>query len=98
MKSYRVTATFPELPAAHAVQEARGQGSTLSVGIKRALDAILGERHVKGRRISTVKLFVRVEQIESEPQSATNSPNCRLAGHRELIGGITGRTVSKNPS
>ena len=28
MKSYRVTATFPELPAAHAVQEARGQAST----------------------------------------------------------------------
>lgn len=43
MKSYRVTATFPELPAAHAVQEARGEGSTLSVGIKRALDAILRE-------------------------------------------------------
>lgn len=66
MKSYRVTATFPELPAAHAVQEARGQGSSLSVGIKRALDAIMGERYVKGRRISTVKLFVRVEQTENQ--------------------------------
>ena len=66
MKSYRVTATFPELPAAHAVQEARGEGSSLSVGIKRALDAILRERHVKGRRISTVKLFVRVENPEME--------------------------------
>jgi hypothetical protein len=43
MKSYRVTATFPELPAAHAVQEARGEGSSLSVGIKRALDSILRE-------------------------------------------------------
>jgi hypothetical protein len=62
MKSYRVTATFPELPAAHAIQEARGEASTLSVGIKRALDAILREPHVKGRRISTVKLFVKVEQ------------------------------------
>jgi hypothetical protein len=40
MKSYRETATFPELPAAHAVQEARGEGSSLSVCIKRALDAI----------------------------------------------------------
>ena len=66
MKSYRVTATFPELPAAHAVQEARGEGSTLSVGIKRALDAILREPHVKGRRISTVKLLVRVERLEEE--------------------------------
>jgi hypothetical protein len=66
MKSYRVTATFPELPAAHAVQEARGEGSSLSVGIKRALDAILREPHVRGRRISTVKLFVRVEQTERE--------------------------------
>lgn len=66
MKSYRVTATFPELPAAHAVQEARGQASTLSVGIKRALDAILREPHVKGRRISTLKLFVRIEQSEKE--------------------------------
>ena len=66
MKSYRVTATFPELPAAHAIQEARGEGSSLSVGIKRALDAILREPHVKGRRISSVKLFVTVEQPESE--------------------------------
>jgi hypothetical protein len=66
MKSYRVTATFPELPAAHAVQEARGEGSSLSVGIKRALDAILRERHVKGRRISTVKLFVKVELSEQD--------------------------------
>lgn len=66
MKSYRVIATFPELPAAHAVQEARGEGSSLSVGIKRALDAILRERHVKGRRryISTIKLLVRLEQPE----------------------------------
>jgi len=66
MKSYRVTATFPELPAAHAVQEARGEGSSLSVGIKRALVAILREPHVKGRRISTVKLFVRVEGRDDE--------------------------------
>jgi hypothetical protein len=27
MKSYRVTATFQDLPAAHAVQEAPGEGS-----------------------------------------------------------------------
>jgi hypothetical protein len=66
MKSYRVTATFPEFPAAHAVQEARGQASTLSAGIKRALDAILCEPHVKGRRILTVKLFVRMERPENE--------------------------------
>ena len=64
MKSYRVTATFPELPAAHAVQEARGQASTLSVGIKRALDTILRDPHVKGRRISTLKLLVKLERPE----------------------------------
>jgi hypothetical protein len=62
VKSYRVTATFPELPAAHAVQEARGEGSSLSVGIRRALDAILRGPHVKGRHISTVKLLVRLER------------------------------------
>jgi hypothetical protein len=66
MKSYRVTATFPELPAAHAIQEARGEGSSLSVGIKRALDAILREPHVKGRHISTIKLFVRLERPDDE--------------------------------
>ena len=66
MKSCRVTATFPELPAAHAAQEARGEGSSLSVAIKRALDAILRERDVKGRRISTVKILVRLERPESE--------------------------------
>ena len=74
MKSYRVTATFPELPAAHAVQEARGEGSSLSVGIKRALDAILSDRHVKGRRISTVKLFVRVEQMDRDGTDTQGSP------------------------
>jgi hypothetical protein len=68
MKSYRVTATFPELPAAHAVHEARGEASSLSLGIKRALDAILRERHVKGRRISTVKLYVRLEQPQKNLQ------------------------------
>lgn len=57
---------IPEWPAAHAVQEARGEGSSLAVGIKRALDAIIRERHVKGRRISTVKLFVKFEQPEEE--------------------------------
>lgn len=66
MKSYRVTATFPELPAAHAVQEARGAGSSLSIALKRALAAILREPHVKGRRISTVKLFVRLEPLEKD--------------------------------
>jgi hypothetical protein len=66
MKSYRVTATFPELPAAHAVQEARGKGSSLSVCIKRALESILREPHIKGRRISTIKLFVRIERPENE--------------------------------
>src|SRR4030095_2312502 len=68
MKSYRVTATFPELRAAHAVHEARGEGSSLSVGIKRALDAILREHHVKGRRISIVKLFVRAERPTSRDE------------------------------
>jgi hypothetical protein len=67
MKRYRVTATFPELPAAHAIQEARGEASSLSVGIKRALDAILRDPHVKGRRILTVRLFVRVEQLNKDP-------------------------------
>jgi len=66
MKTYRVTATFPELPAAHAVQEARGEASSLSVGIKRALDAILRSPHVKGRRISTMKLFVMLEHPQKE--------------------------------
>jgi hypothetical protein len=66
MKSYRVTATFPELSAAHAVQEARGEATTLSVGIKRALDVILREPHIKGRRISTLKLLVRLEHEDNE--------------------------------
>ena len=66
MKSYRVTATFPELPAAHAVHEARGEASTISVGIKRALDEILREPHVKHRRISMVRLYVTLERPNKE--------------------------------
>ena len=61
MKSYRVTVTFPELPAAHAVQEARAEGSSISVGVKRALDSILSQPHLKRRRVSTLKLSVSIE-------------------------------------
>jgi len=62
MKSYRVSATFPELPAAYAVQEARGEGSSLSVAIKRARTQSCLSLMWKGRRISTVRLSVRGEQ------------------------------------
>jgi hypothetical protein len=70
MKTYRVTAIFPELPAAHAVHEARGKASTLSLGIKRALDTILRLPHVKGRRISNLKLAVHIEHGDIENQHA----------------------------
>lgn len=58
MKTFNVTATFYELPAAHAEQTAKGEGSDLSVAVSRALKEIAQRRHVKGRRIKRFRLDV----------------------------------------
>jgi hypothetical protein len=50
-KRVRVTASLPDLSAAHHHQEATGEGSSLKVAIGRAVDAIFEGEHVKGRQL-----------------------------------------------
>jgi len=60
LKSVTVTASRPQLPAAHAWQESTGTGSTLAIAIGRAVDELLTLPHVKGKRIESLKLTVVV--------------------------------------
>jgi hypothetical protein len=56
MKRFLITATFPDLPAAHAQQAQQVEGSNVQVAVSRALAQILKRDQVKGRRIKTALL------------------------------------------
>lgn len=60
IKKVKVEAFLPELAAGHAFQESRGDGTSLAVAIKRAVDELLKLPHVKGRRLTSLKLTVAV--------------------------------------
>lgn len=58
--SVRVTATFPELPAAHSEITAGGSGSTKKSAISDALRSLMANPKLKGKRYTnfTVKVFI----------------------------------------
>ena len=58
-------ATCHQLPAAHYHQVSEGEGSSLSVAIGRAVDALLAKPHVKGKRHSQIDFKVYVESSKS---------------------------------
>ena len=60
VKKVRVHAFLPKLASAHADQQAEGSGGTLGVAIKRAMDSLLKNPHVKGKRLQTIKLTIAV--------------------------------------
>lgn len=62
MKRVALSAFVPELPAGHAWQESRGEGSNLTVAIKRAVEALMSQPKVKGRRLHSLKLTIVVEE------------------------------------
>jgi hypothetical protein len=65
-KSVLVSACFSNLPAAHAWQHATGQGSTLAIAIKRAVDSLFRLPHVRGRRVREVRLSIAVQPVKGE--------------------------------
>jgi len=68
MTRFRIVATFPDLPAGHAQQEAVMEETHFRVAINRALMKILADPHVKRRRISSgVIRFYKVS--EPKPKS-----------------------------
>jgi len=54
-----VKAFLPQLPAAHADQQSEGNGGTLGVAIKKAIDALLKNPQVKNRRIHGAGIMFR---------------------------------------
>ena len=60
MKRVRVQGFFPQVSSAHADQQSEGSGSTLSVAIGRAVDALLALHVVRGKRHQVLKLTVMV--------------------------------------
>ena len=72
-KRYRVTVTFPDLPAAHAEQEAKADAGNMRVATARALAEIFSRRPLKRRRIRSATIRVRLldEEVRSEPTVRT---------------------------
>lgn len=68
-KVYRVRATFPQLPSAHAEQEARGQGGNWRVATARALNEIATRPVLKGRRIKSVLVSVFLIELNNGPKT-----------------------------
>lgn len=56
-----ISAYFPDVASGHAWQEGRGEGSSLAVAIKRAVDDVLSQPHIKGRQLHSVKMTIVVE-------------------------------------
>jgi hypothetical protein len=59
-KRVSISAYIPQLSSVHAYQTSSGEGSTLNVAIGRAVDALLKADHVKGHRVSSMKLTISV--------------------------------------
>jgi hypothetical protein len=59
-KKVVVQAFLPQLSSAHADQQSEGSGTSLAVAIKRAVDSLLKNPRVKGRRLQVIKLSIAV--------------------------------------
>lgn len=60
MKSFSVSAYFPEVKPAHqAFQSCVGKGSMMSIAMARAVDEIRARPALKGKRISEVRLTIK---------------------------------------
>ena len=53
---------FPELPAAHAYQQGRGEGASLRIAASRAISDLFKKPKMKSRRITGGKITLSVGQ------------------------------------
>lgn len=61
VKEYSVSAFFPEVKPAHLADQAcRVQANNICLAAKRALHELRKRDGIKGKRITTVKLTIRV--------------------------------------
>ena len=61
-----VDAFLPEVASVHANPQGRAEGSSIAVGLKRAVQSILRQPGIKRKRISTMKLTVSVLPVEEK--------------------------------
>jgi hypothetical protein len=60
IKCVFIEGTFPELPAAHAFQQGRGEGTSLKTACSRAIVDLFTKPKLKSRRITGAKLTLSV--------------------------------------
>lgn len=71
MKSFSISAFFPEVKPAHsAFQECRMSGSDLGVAAVRALHEIRARDALKGKRITEVRLTIKEIDCTARPAEA----------------------------
>lgn len=71
MKSFAISAFFPEVKPAHsAFQECRMSGSDLGVAAVRALHEIRSRAELKGKRITEVRLTIKEIDCAAPPAKA----------------------------
>lgn len=71
VKVVTLAGTFPELPAARAYVEGRGEGSNIRVAAANAIKNLLKHPSLKGRRVTAAKLTMAVgfKIVEEEPHA-----------------------------
>ena len=65
-KVVRIEATFPELPGGRCNQTGKGEGTSLKVAAKRALDDLLRQKKLKHQRFTTIKAIISIGTITEE--------------------------------
>lgn len=60
LKCVFLEGTFPELPAAHAYQQGRGEGTSLRIAASRAISDLFKKPKMKSRRITGGKIILSV--------------------------------------
>jgi hypothetical protein len=75
VKTAYISGTFPELPAARAYQEGRGEGSNLRVAAANAIKDLLKKPALRSRRLSGAKLTLAFgfKTIQSEDTNGDTS-------------------------
>jgi hypothetical protein len=60
LKVVTIEGTFPELPAARAYVQGRGEGGSVRIAASRAIVALFKNKALKARRITAAKLVLSV--------------------------------------
>ena len=69
MKSFTITAFFPEVKPAHlAFQSIVAKGSTVELAVKRGLHEIRGRDGIRGKKVHEIRLTVKEINLAAAPE------------------------------